>query len=258
MQHIKDKIKKVFKDNFLRYLSDEEVDVFFETMLSTSRSKFSKIEGFTEEKFQRYLQAEKHSNSDLEVVFSPLSIETEIVRIINEIGLEALEKSSKYKRLYEMVNAVCLCLAIKKISGEEWMIKPQDNPDILLIRTNNNRFNEKPIDAAPLEIMQIPEEVLKSFNNDIENKVAEFIKEKKFNKRYGNEAHLLVHLNFNLMGFNLKKLSERLKSFSNNPFHQIWTRANTDPSSSTMNISQVYPNFSAVEIDFIKEKNLYY
>lgn len=143
MQHIKDKIRKVFRDNFLRDLSDKELNVFFETMLSASRAKFSKIEGFTEEKFQRYLQAEKHSNSDLEVVFSPLSIETEIVRIINEIGLEALEKSNKYKRLYEMVNAVCLCLAIKKIRGEEWMIKPQDNPDILLIKTNNNHFNRQ-------------------------------------------------------------------------------------------------------------------
>jgi hypothetical protein len=259
MEHLKEKIRNVFEKNFSKELSEEEVNILLEEILLNSRAKLSKIKGFTEEKFQRYLQSEKYINSDLEIVFSPLSIDIEVMRIIKRIGIEALEKSSKYKRLYEMVNAVCLCLAINKIYDEKWLIKAQDNPDILLVKINDNRFfNEKPIDAISLEIMQVPVQIIKGFTDNIEDKIAEFIKEKKFNKRYGNKPHLLIHLNFDYEGFDLEKLSKKLISLSNNPFYQIWIRTNTDPAFSTMNIAIVYPRYSAIDIDFKKERNLYY
>ncbi|MFA6145931.1 MAG: hypothetical protein WC697_01185 [Patescibacteria group bacterium] len=244
------KIKKVFKENFLRELSDKEASDFFNDLLIQSKLELSKIPGFTEEAFQRYF------SNELEILFSPKAINKEILRIINIIGIESLENSSKYKRLSEMTDASCLVLALKKLYAEEWMIKAQDNPDILLVKHNADSFNKKPFDAVALEIMQIPERAKKTFSQDIEKDIAEFIRDKKFNKRYGEKPHLLIHFNFNQMGLKLKMISEILYSFPNNPFHQIWIRANTDSTFRIMNISMVYPKFTPVQIDMLKEQHL--
>jgi hypothetical protein len=257
MENIKEKIKNIFKENFYREPDEKEINNFYDDLLLKTKKEYSKIDGFAEKNLEERIRSKERDESELEIVFSPTFINKEINQSIKRIGIYVLENSKKYKRLYEMTNALCLALAIKKIYNEEWMIKPQDNPDILFIKRNDNNFNKKPFDVISLEVMQIPEQVMKNFDNNIEEKMAEFIKEKKFNKRYGNLTHLLVHLNFNYMGFKLKKLSDKLCSFEGNPFPQIWIRTNTEPSSKTINISMVYPEYSTTEINLEKE-NFYY
>jgi len=59
------KIKKVFKENFLRELSDEEAKEFLGGMLAYTKKEVSKTPDFTEKKFSQYLHGEP------EIVFSP-------------------------------------------------------------------------------------------------------------------------------------------------------------------------------------------
>lgn len=245
-------VKKVFKENFLRELTDEEASDIANKMISQSREAFSSIEGFTEEKFQQYI------SKNLVLLFSPSAVNAEIKKIIDTIGIEALENSPKYKRLSEMSNASCLALALKKVFNEEWMIKAQDYPDIILVKKNSRSFNNKHLDAVMLEIMEIPEHARASLGSDIELGIAELIKKKKFDKRYEGVPHLLVHLNIDQPGLNLKRVSELLNSFSGNPFHQIWTRANADPNSQIMDISLLTPEFHQTKIDFINDRDLYF
>ncbi|MFA4998720.1 MAG: hypothetical protein WC514_01750 [Candidatus Paceibacterota bacterium] len=245
-----EKIKKVFDENFLRKLSDAEAEVFLKDVLSYTREELSKTLDFNEQKFNQYV-----FNSELEIFFSPRRINDEIVRIIESIGIETLEKSYKYKRASEMVSAMCLALALKKLSGKEWAIKSQDSPDIILVKRNDRGLYDKPFDALAFEIMEIPEQEKQNFGLDIERGIAEFIKDKKFMKRYldKEKIHLFVYFNFNQMGINLQKVSEILQSFLNNPYHQIWIRTNTDPTKKLLNVTLIYPKFRQVDIDVEKE-----
>jgi len=148
---------------------------------------------------------------------------------------------------------MCLALALKKLSGEEWMIKSQDSPDIVLVKISNRFFYNHPFDGLRLEIMEISEKEKQGFGENVEGEVAEYIRNKKFMKRYQAGTCLLVHFNFNQMGFDLKKVSEKLQSFPNNPYNEIWTRLNASPNAELMNISRLYPEFLRIDIDVVKE-----
>lgn len=245
-------VKKVFKENFLRDLTDEEAKNFVDTLFNQTREDFSKIEGFTEEGFQKYMSA------NLEIAFSPNAVFAEIKMIVDKIGIEELEKSAKYKRLSEMNNAACLSLAMNKMFKEKWMIKGQDSPDIILAKVSSRSFKDNHLDAVYLEIMEIPEFARKELGGDIEPGIAEFIKEKKFIKRYEKAAHLLVHFNIQQMGLDLKKVSEMLRSFKDNPFHQVWSRINTDAQSQVMDISLLTPEFQQTKIDLVNDKEMFF
>lgn len=251
MEASKEKIKKIFKENFLRELSEEEVYEIYEKLLLYTKLELSKA-GLTEKQIEEYFK------KSFEMVFSPGAIHAEVFRIANEIGIEALENSKKYKRLSEMMDASCLAIALKKLRGEEWMIKSQDQPDTLLVKRSEKPSNEKPFNAFYLEVMQIPENIKESFKADVETEMAKFIKDKKFYKRYGRISCLLVHLNFNYTAFKIKKLSEELCILPGNPFHQIYTRTNTDPNFGMMDIAMIYPKYSSITIDFKKERDLFY
>lgn len=175
-------VKKTFKDNFLRELTDEEAGEFVDKMISQTRDAFSGIIGFSEEKFQQYI------SKNFVIGFSPAAIDSEIRGAINKIGIDALENSHEYKRLSEMSNACCLARALKKMFNQEWMIKAQDSPDIILVKQSARSFDSKHLDAVMLEIMEIPEYARSVLGDDIELGIAEFIKNKKFNKRYEKGA----------------------------------------------------------------------
>jgi hypothetical protein len=243
-------IKRVFKENFLRDLSDAEAGEFVDKMISQSREDLSKIDGFTEERFQEYL------SKNLVLAFSPNAINAEIFKIVKEIGIEELEASSRYKRLAEMSSASCLALALRKILGQTWMIKAQDAPDIILVKKSSREFSDKPFDAIMLEIMEIPEHARQELGEDIEVGIANFIRTKKFNKRYEGIPHLLVHINLNQQNLNLNRVSSTLQAFSDNPFHNIWSRANADPSSHVMDISLLTPEFIQTQFDFAQDREL--
>ena len=158
-----------------------------------------------------------------------------------------------------MNDASCFVLSLKKIFNEEWVIKAQDNPDILLVKRNRARFNEKPFNAINLEIMQIPQqEKDKMDQNKIEQEIANFIAKKKFLKRYGKYPHLLVHLNFTHRQLKLENISKAIKNIPGNPFHQIWLRVTTSFDFSKMTSVEIYPNFFKVEFDFEKDMHLYF
>lgn len=139
------------------------------------------------------------------------------------------------------------------------MIKAQDAPDILLIQPNpDHDAKEKPFKAVSLEIMQIPEIQKQKFGQDIESETATFIHDKKFTKRYAGIPHLLVHLNFDHVGFNMIKLSEYMQKIGGGPFHQIWIRVNADPQSRIMKVVQIYPTYAEAELDFLNDRDLQY
>ena len=144
------KIRYIFGHYFRRELSDEEVESFFNSLEKQTRVVLATIPNATEEDFDRYM------NERAEICFSPMSINNEILKIIEKTGIEELETSSRYKGLGEISNAAAFCLALRKETGEQWMIKGQDNPDILLVRPNGDGMRNRPFHALGLEIMEIP------------------------------------------------------------------------------------------------------
>lgn len=70
--------------------------------------------------------------------------------------------------------------------------------------------------------------------------------------------HLLVHLNLNQPSLRMKRVSDKLNSFSGNPFHQIWSRANTDPMSRIMDMSLLTPEFRQIKIDYINDQGIFF
>lgn len=249
-----ERIKKIFFYNFRRTLTSKEADEIFENMVSRTKKELVKIPGIREKDIKKYFETKK-----IEIVFSPKQIDEEILSIIKKVGLQALEKSNDYKRLGEMSDASCLALALKKIFNDEWVVKAQDSPDILLVKLSGARFNKKPFSAINLEIMQIPQREKERMNQDkIEQEIARFIAEKKFLKRYGKYSHLLVHMNFTHKQLRLGDISNAIRNIPKNPFHQIWVRATTDPAFSKMALVEIYPNFFKVEFDFEKDSHLYF
>lgn len=248
------RIKDIFFENFRRELSPTEVETMLNDMFSRTREELSRIPDFKESDYEKYF-----ATNEIQIVFSPRQINHEIYEIIQKIGIDELETSKKYKRLSEMNNAACLALALKKSTGEEWVVKGQDNPDILLISRSGQTFREKPFRAINLEVMQVPHQAKDRMDQtNVESDVARFIEEKKFLKRYGPYPHLIVHLDFNHMGFKLEKLSKEIIGLPGNPFHQIWIRATTDPTFSTMVLTQIYPDFFTVKFDSKEDIHLYF
>ncbi|OGI26200.1 MAG: hypothetical protein A3J76_01260 [Candidatus Moranbacteria bacterium RBG_13_45_13] len=249
-----EKIKKVFFDNFRRTLTPAEIDEIFKNMVAQTTKELSKIPNIQQRDIDRYFETEK-----FEIVFSPRQVHKEISIILKNIGLQTLEESKKYKRLSEMNDAACLSLALKKAWGEEWVIKGQDNPDIILVKRSGKRFNEKPFYGINLEIMQVPQREKEKMNQEkIEQEIAQFIAKKKFLMRYGQYPHLLIHFNFTHKQLRLEEISKAIMKISGNPFHQIWIRATTDPAFSKMVLTQIYPDFLKVEFDFERDSHLYF
>ncbi len=253
-QHIKDahllRLRKIFRENFLRELSDEQASEYLDKMYTQTRAELARLPNFGAKATEKYL------SGNLEIVFSPNAINAEVLRVVNEIGIEALEASSKYKRMAEMVDASCLALALKKAGKGEWVIKGQDAPDILLVQPDPEHTMGKPFRAISLEIMQIPEFAKEKFGADVEADAAQFIQDKKYTKRYEGIPHLLVHLNFDHIGFKTKRLSEKLCEEKNSPFRQIWIRVNADPVSQVMKMVLVYPVYMEFEFDFLNDRHL--
>ena len=191
METLKNKVERFYKEVLSLDISDEELNKCVIDIKKQTKSELSKIPGFNEAKLEIYFRRENG------IVFSPRTLHNWIIQIVKKIGIEELERSHKYKRLSEVNDASCLALALKKLFNEEWMIKSQDSPDTLLVKRNTDDWSKKFLNVIALEIMRIPEQAKKSFGSDIENDIAEFIKEKKFNKRYEGIPHLLIHLDFN-------------------------------------------------------------
>jgi len=245
------KIEKVFLENFSRKLSRKETQEVLDSLLSYSRKISEGIPGFSEERFECYIR-------NVEISFSPKAVFHQVVKIIQEVGVDVYEKDGRYKRARELFSASELVLALKKIYGEEWAIKSQDNPDIILAKQSNRSWLEKPIDAIKLEIVSIPQVEREKWKGDVTQEFVNFIEKEKFLKRYGPYTHLLVVLDFQEEGLDMKKISEQIKLLQKNPYHQIWFIAGITQDFSIIKVGLVYPNYNATTINKLEESSLFF
>ena len=138
-----------------------------------------------------------------------------------------------------------------------WMVKAQDNPDIVLVKTSKRSFKEKYIlDMFQVEIMSIPEEAKQQWKNDFSKSLVDFIKNKKFTKRYGS-CELLVALEFTQLGVPFVDISKEIVKIKDNPYNSIAITAITSEDSIEMTVIRVYPSFSRIDFK-ITETDLWY
>jgi hypothetical protein len=245
-----DKVKEVFLSRFCRQLSSDEANSILEQLKIHTGRLEDQVRDTTGINLNN-----KYGN--IEIWFSPLSISKEVDIILSKEP-HLFESSNKYKNAREMMVASRFSVALKKYYRREWMIKGQDAPDIILTSPNYNSVTKTPIDAIRVEVTQVHARDKNNWSEiEIEEKIAETIRNKKFIKGAGMEElqHLLVHLNFNSEKLDLYKVHEELKKLSDNPFHQIWLLLTTSPDWSTYAICLVYPEYKFLPLDMNIDSN---
>jgi hypothetical protein len=256
MDELEKKIKKTFLNNFYRDINNEELNEIKGKLLSQSRELHEKIKGFSEERYKHYL-GENFKN--IEIFFSPDSISDQASKLIGEKGEDDFEKPGKYRRTKELIVASRFMIGVKKLNGDEWMIKGQDQPDIILAKPNSQEWLRKPFYGVQLEVMEIPQLIREKWSDKIAQQAAGFIKKTKFDLRFGSDAHLLVLLRFDAKNLDINELAIEIKKLSGNPYQQIWVMALTDPEGDTFMIANIHPSYKFVSVDLNKEaKDLLY
>lgn len=246
-------IKAAYVTDFGRSITEEEAVFIFDTVSKHMRDELGKLSDFSEEMFARYM-----NNNGLTLTYSPACVYSEINLALKTVGESTFSSSRDYKRTREMEIAARMCLALKKQGNGGWMIKVQDNPDIVIFRINNSSIKSTFMDAIQIEIMTIPEVEKKQWdNNHFMASLLKFIREKKFKKRYGLCA-LMVRLDFNQQGVDFTKVSNLLSAVkSNNPYEKIFITAITSQDLKTVSVMQIHPIFSKTDFD-IEEPGLLY
>lgn len=249
--------KKVIKDcyeaNFGRIISDSEIEEGISRLLPRMERDFKTLPDFSEESFNRYM-----NGNNLDLTFSPACIYAEIAKIVTEIGADKFSSLGKYKRTREMEVASRICLALHKTTGAMWMIKAQDNPDIVLAKMGDRSLKEKYIlDILQVEIMTIPEEARQSWVNDFTTSLVDFIKKKKFDKRYGS-CELLISLDITQPSVPFSDISKEIIKIKNNPYNSIVITAITSEDSTNVTVIRIYPAFSRIDFNLVNEPNIWY
>lgn len=244
-------IRRAYSDNFSRKITEEEIDEVLENLIPHMEDSLSKFDSFSKNNFERYI------NGSDELTFSPANIYSEISRTINEVGIDEFDKSVKYKRMREMEIATRFCIANYKQTGKQFMIKPQDNPDIVLVAISEDSSKKKFMEGYRLEVMGIPEFVKDKMEQDLPTQIAAFIKEKKFKKDYGLSG-LIVSLDFNHQGFDFTQLSRALAELEGNPYDSVILTARTSEDGMTVSVFFVYPVFAKVDFNLINERQYLY
>jgi hypothetical protein len=247
------KIRESYQINFGRNISDQEIKNGVSSLLSRMRDDFKKMPDFSEKNFDHYM-----NGNNLDLIFSPSCIYSEINTALIQVGSNKFLSLNKYKRLREMEVVARLCLAIRKTTGDVWMIRTQDNPDILLSKINNKSLKKKGIfDILQVEIMTIPENESNKWNNSFVSSLVDFIKDKKFNKRYG-QCELLISLNITKMGVPFIDISNEIAKIDNNPYNSIEITAMTNEDSTDVTVIRIYPSFSKIDFSLAEEPNIWY
>lgn len=246
-------IKVAYISDFNRTLTNKEGSFILDTVLKHMRSELSKLPDFSEKFFIKYITANGGS-----LTYSPKCVYEEINRAIDTVGVETFSKDRGYKRTREMELAARMCLTLKKKFNEQWMIKIQDNPDVVIFKVNNGSIKSNFMDAVQLEIMAIPEVAKKQWNGgNFVGSLLKFIREKKFNKRYGI-CSLMVNLDFDHQSIGLKQASNFLTIYKgNNPYERIFITAITSQDLKTVSVIQIYPDFSKIDFNIDEEGLLY-
>jgi len=139
----------------------------------------------------------------------------------------------------------------------EWYIMADESPDIRLSKMSNRRLKEKPFDIVNLEVMTIPAISKNKFDSSqIEKEIIDFIKDKKFNKRYGKFARLIIYLEFHHKDIKLGFLHEIIKKVKSNPFFQFWLFFFSSPDLLRFDIAEIYPNINLITVSRVQDKDL--
>ena len=251
MDKFKRVIKQVYKDNFCREITDEEAEGVLKNALSYTKEQLEKTKGFSEKVFERYIGGVDS------LLFSPANIHLELRKIIQEVGEDKLIHMGKYKRARELEIASRFCIATYKRLDQKYMIKAQDNPDIILVLMRAGSLDNKSLRGSRLEVMTIPEIIKSGLDNDLPVALADFVKEKKFTKDYGLCA-LIISCDFRSDSLNFNKISEILSKVKPNPYESIWFTGITNPELTNITVMQVYPQFRREDFDLAKEPNILY
>lgn len=244
------RLKEILDYTFPRRRTEDEYKEVLSMLEVQSREVHEKLPGFTESRYVRYLGGASA------LFFSPGSIFHELRKIISEIDADTWNKERKYKRAKEMSIATRLSLGLKKLRREEWMIKSDDTPDIILARPSGSDWYQKPFNAVPVEIMAIPTEEAAKWSKDFSSELVSFVEKKKFSKHYWPQTILLVDLNFNYQGIDVQGISERIQEIEFIPYHQIWMTGIVSPTENVFMIGVIYPEFKMTTIDVDREKEL--
>jgi hypothetical protein len=252
IQRYKKIIQDFYEMNFMRTISDLEIEEGISRLIPRMKEDFENLPDFSEENFNRYMEG-----NNLELTVSPRCIYDEISKIIAQIGGEQFQSLGKYKRAREMEVVARLCLALRKNNGKMWMIKVQDNPDIVLVKTSERSFKKKYIlDILQVEIMTIPEEARQQWKNDFTTSLVDFIKNKKFIKRYGS-CELLVALDFTQLGVPFVDISKEVMKIEDNPYNSIAITAITSEDSTEMTVIRIHPSFSRIDFKITEAGSWY-
>ncbi len=254
-QRVQDVIRREYRINFAREVSDEEASVIMKNLLPRMRKDLSQVEGYSEEKFNQYM-----TGPNTVLTFSPMCIINEVKHIVSDIGREQFEKQGKYKRAREMLIASKLCLAQRKLGGGLLSIQARDIPDIVLtkIAPGVPWWKRRFFAATSIEVLLVNEFVHPSLITDFDVKLAEFIAKKKFLHHYGQYTDLLIGLDINQGGINFDKVSQIIRGMNNNPYRRIFLIAITSTDAKVFTTFQLSPIFARVDFDFAKDSEMLY
>ena len=238
--------KTSYKENFNREVTEEEIATILKHLLPRMEKELKEIKKFSDAEYKIYMGQQANK-----LLFSPGNIIGEASRVVKEIGVDKVLHMREYKRLREMELAARFCIANRKTSGDMLMIMPQDSPDIILILPDD--ASTKNIKALPMEVMTIPEIVKGTMVTDLPTELANFIKEKKFKKAYGEIFSLLVGFDFTQQALNFNKISEELNKIPDNPYQSIFATFTSSEDGKTMSVIQLYPGV-AVRKDYNLEE----
>ncbi|OGG58171.1 hypothetical protein A2853_01490 [Candidatus Kaiserbacteria bacterium RIFCSPHIGHO2_01_FULL_55_17] len=200
----KEECRNFFQQTFSLELTDSELESIWLDLSSNILTPLS-----------------KHGGNNL--AFSPMKLKEIITQTLARTAYDI--KHPGFKKIREeVIPALVFALFLKGLGHRDRLIVISDVPDIALVDADHIASQQKRtrVGAIPIESIFYPESAGDPSISDSAERVAEFVKSRKFNKRYRAETVLLITLNASLENLDLRKLSALLVP---NTFHNIWLLA---------------------------------
>ena len=245
-------IKNSYRVNFLREVTEKEIETVLIHLFPRMEKELKEIKQFSQFEFEKYM-----ANKSNQLLFSPGNIIGEIRKAIEEHGVSKILRSGKYKRLREMEIAARFCIANYKITGDQLLIMPQDNPYVVLVLPDDSSTRD--IKSFAMEVMTIPEIIKEKMDADLPLALTRFIEEKKFKKSYAEIVSLIVGFDFVQSALNFNEISRKLNEIQNNHYYTIYATFTSSEDGKTITVMQLYPGPALrQDYDLERERNLFY
>lgn len=151
-------------------------------------------------------------------LYSPIGVQKLFKKAVADEGgnIQVIfDKTNKYKQLIELWYASFLAMAIYKLTGNEFLMYPSDNPDLHFVKMNEQEERQE---GFSIEIMTLFNYGQKTFNEDYKM-LADTVWKNKGKKDYDRTELLLVS---RLVGkINVDKFLDEINKFKWN-FLRIW------------------------------------